>query len=199
MEPDDQIFAYEHPGELEYLNQILVPVKNFLFAKSRLSGSFDEKKAIVIDFFKKYGKRMLAVVEDPITFNELSKLNIAVVGVNKKGLNESLSATVHFMAKMKVKRVSILHSDVMVAKMPLITYDDLIVIGVDKNHTGTNFLSLPTNIEFLFQFGEDSFVKHLNYCISHDYKTLVVTYSPIGFDIDTQYDKIKAGHLKGYI
>ncbi|PID85433.1 MAG: 2-phospho-L-lactate guanylyltransferase [Chloroflexi bacterium] len=62
------------------------------------------------------------------------------------------------------------------------------IICPDETETGTNALFMPPHTDFIFQYGPNSFQKHLNEAKRLHMTTQIVSYPGICFDLDTETD-----------
>ncbi|MCG7534604.1 2-phospho-L-lactate guanylyltransferase [Pseudoalteromonas sp. OOF1S-7] len=187
---------------------VLIPIKNLKFVKSRLSShlSLGERRRIVIgmlDGLVNELKKLDAindiyiVSDDGFVIEMCRKINVSYIESNVfQGLNESIEYALSVLSKRKVSEIIILPGDLPLVNefdvLSLVNYylfnnNDVIVVP-DNKKIGTNalVLSLPTKMKM--RFGIDSFAKHVDFARSNGVKVGVFENYNISMDLDNVSD-----------
>ena len=187
----------------------IIPVKPFHKGKSRLS-------KILSDTDRNYLNQRLLINSLQVIKNVASIDNIIVVSCDLSALaiareygvhtilenrlteiNRAINRAVIWLNERKVSKVLIIPTD-----LPLIKIEDVenflqlskknpeIVIAPDHNQTGTNALLVNPLGIFQFNFGENSFVKHIEQAKAKLINIHIYHSKNIGHDLDSSEDLV---------
>lgn len=179
----------------------LTAVKSLPHCKTRLSGCLPPErrmelaatmlKHVVSVLDQARGVDQVAVVSP-----ERSALPKRVLALDDAGggLNEALSAAAREAGRNGADRLLIVHAD-----LPLLTADDVttlleasrsggLAIAPDRRGRGTNALCLAWPSQIRFEFGPDSFPRHLAQMARHGLAAAVVRLPGLAFDLDEPDD-----------
>lgn len=190
--------------------QVLLPIKDFVQAKTRLSGVLapHERRALmqamVEDVLIVLSGHpdidgVLLVSDDPAAELLAGKYGIEAVderSLGCKGLNGAITAASQLLVRQGVKSLLVMHGDV-----PLLGFEDVtemlkryqqpdidVVIAPDERGVGTNSLLFATHQMPLFQFGVDSCNKHMQSIGDSGLKVERVDRLGLAMDIDEPAD-----------
>ena len=182
----------------------IIPAKPFWRGKSRLVGILDvqERVALNRDLFEHVfdvalhthgAERTIVVTSDDQLLAQVERrLAHAVRESPNDGLNGALSLAAHHASEHGAQATVVLPSD-----LPDIGCDDIVAlrdalgptpacaIAPDISDQGTNALALsPPSADF-FQFGPQSFAKHIELARTREITTQIVRRPGLAYDLDT--------------
>jgi 2-phospho-L-lactate guanylyltransferase len=173
---------------------VLVPLKNFSDAKSRLREVLSERDVenvtqelarAVFEAVKPY--ETLVVCDD----DDVAAFAAQCGAVVFRATTRSLNGAVHeaYGSLNEYDQAIIVHADLR-APTGLGTYQPGpgITIVTDHHGTGTNVLSLPTGVDFHFSYGPGSAALHQIEALRLGIACEITTNSPWRFDVDEPDD-----------
>jgi 2-phospho-L-lactate guanylyltransferase len=189
---------------------ICVPVKPFEYGKSRLAELLSIEERIKLN--RALFSHTLTIIHQSKWLNHgivISKgseaLQIAegfgfstMVENPPYGLNRSLRKVLRDSKLELAASITIIPSD-----LPLITIEELnnlfdirvrqdgLIIVPDRKREGTNVLSVMPPDAISFQYGRDSFKKHINSARSVSIDVIIRESTSLGIDLDTEADMIE--------
>ena len=146
---------------------VLVPIRSFDDAKSRLAESLDRQTRRAL--MREMAEVVVAAAHDlpvwvvtdddevAVWAQELGALTYAV-GVN--GLNPAITVAAAAAASAGASRIIIAHADLPFAADLRVVTGTGVAVAPDRYRDGSNVMSLPTNTGFTFAYGPGSFAKH---------------------------------------
>lgn len=186
----------------------VIPVKQLAKTKTRLAAvlSAEERAALTAHLLQRLLRQIngvpqigdVVVVTRDATIREIARQHNAWVVAESEGegLNTAVSLGVKFATQQGAAFALILPSD-----LPLVTANDLswflqpdiwgetaVSICSDDENLGTNALLIPTNSDFNFFYGANSFEQHTSESARLGLPLLQKTNANIQFDIDTVKD-----------
>jgi 2-phospho-L-lactate guanylyltransferase len=177
------------------LTGVLVPIRSFDDAKSRLNDVLDHEGRIRL--MRTLAQRVVEaarglpvwVVTDDAEVAEWASHHGAVpLGVDRSGLSESVSAAMEVMRRRGFDRVIIAHAD-------LALVDDLtgmdgpgVSIAPDRHRDGSNVMCIPAGSGFRFAYGPGSFDRHVAEAKRLGLPVRVVDDPTLAIDIDEPAD-----------
>ncbi len=175
---------------------LLVPVKAFPLAKSRLATSVRPPgraalaRRMATAVLRAAGPLSKAVVcDDDRVARWAASCGAKVLWKPGLGLNAAVSAAVDDLGAAGFDEIVVAHGDLPLAK----SFDALLGFGgvtlvPDRRGSGTNVLCLPAGTTFTFRYGIDSFAKHQQEAIDAGLAVRVIPDADLGLDIDTADD-----------
>ncbi len=113
----------------------------------------------------------------------------SAVAVPEPGLDHAVREGIRHAAAAGCRHVIIAHADLPSAKdLRPAAVEGAITIVTDRHGTGTNVLSLPTDLPFDFSFGEGSARRHLIAARQTGCRTFLVDAPDLAFDVDELED-----------
>ena len=184
----------------------ILPVKLLEQTKSRLTAVLTPaERAELTQFLVKRTLTVLqnvaniqaiVIISRDLKIAQLAKNNNAYCIPEPKGggLNQAVQTGYHFVSQQNAQFAFIVPSD-----LAFLTPTDVTafiqhasptkaIIAPDQVEDGTNALLLPTNIDFLFQYGRYSFTKHINEAKRHRLTPQIIYRANLQFDLDTVRD-----------
>lgn len=146
---------------------VLVPIRSFDDAKSRLAESLDPQARRVL--MRRMAETVLAaahdlpvwvVTDDDEVVQWAQELHVRTQSVGVSGLNPAITAAAAAAASAGAARILIAHADLPYASDLRVVSGSGVVIAPDRRRDGTNVMSLPTDTGFKFAYGPGSFAKH---------------------------------------
>jgi 2-phospho-L-lactate guanylyltransferase len=148
---------------------VLVPVKAFRAAKSRLAPAVDPTTRACLA--RSMAERVLAaaaplpvavVCDDPEVAEWAADRGALVLPAPGIGLNRAVASGRAALAARGFARVAVVHSDLPAARnlAGLLGFEGLTLVP-DRHRVGTNVLCLPSALPFPFSYGPGSFERHL--------------------------------------
>ena len=146
---------------------VLVPIRSFDDAKSRLASSLDTqaRKALM----RRMAETVVAaahdlpvwvVTDDDEVANWAQALGTSSCAVGVNGLNSAMTVAAAAAADAGASRIIIAHADLPYASDLRVVTGTGVAIAPDRHRDGSNVMSLPTNTGFTFAYGLGSFAKH---------------------------------------
>lgn len=183
-------------------NIFLVPVKKFEGAKSRLSKLLTEQeriklaKYLTLNTLGKLPGDTVALVNSYDQLNWINSHGYTALYIDASSLNMTLQKTFSAIQDWGYKQLSIVPIDLLAPeKVTLLQSSNKITIVPDNRLNGTNFLSIPSGLNWRFRFGQNSFRKHLQQATLGNYVTRVVFIKGVSTDIDREEDLKFLSHL----
>lgn len=174
---------------------VLIPVKSFSLAKGRLADRLEPQQRAALA--KAMAKRVVESARPLPTFvicdNDdvaawATEVGAAVIWSPVTGLNQAVTYG-RDATRSNYKRVIIAHADLPLANdLAWVADFDGITIVQDRRGDGTNVMSVPTVVDFQFQYGEQSAARHRVEADRLQIPTLVVDDDKLGLDVDTGQD-----------
>lgn len=175
---------------------LLVPVKAFRLAKSRLAdtvvppGRAALARSMATAVVAAATPLPAAVVcDDDVVARWAASQGALVIWKPGLGLNGAVTAAVTDLADLGFDRVVVAHGD-----LPLATSFDAmldfegVTIVPDRREVGTNVMSIPTGTPFTFHYGTDSFALHKQEAERAGLAVRVLPDAHLALDIDTPDD-----------
>lgn len=177
------------------LTGVLVPVRSFQHAKSRLDGVLDAEARIRLmrDLARRVitaarGLPVWVVTDDPEVAGWSVGQGAIPLGVETDGLNESVSTALEAVRRRGFDRVIVANADLPFAD-DLTTLDGPgMSIAPDRHRDGSNVLCVPTDAGFRFAYGPGSFERHLAEAQRLGLQVRVVDDPTLAVDIDEPED-----------
>lgn len=189
----------------------LLPLKNFNFAKSRLSGllSSAERRtlflAMVRDVLSVLSKHpglngISLVSDDPyakILAKEFKVECLEEAPLNAAGLNGVVQAAVKVLSIRGIEDVMVVHGDLPMVNQAGLDYllsvhrrleNNTMTIVPDRHLTGSNCILCRPATGFSFQYGEGSLRKHVEQAKALGMDAVIERIASIEIDIDTPED-----------
>lgn len=185
---------------------VLIPVKAFTAAKTRLAGSLDpEQRARLARSMATAVVRAAAplpvtiVCDDDDVADWARAMGASVEMTPGVGLNGAVTEAVERLRARGVRRAVVAHGDLPFAKgfdhFADDPHGDEVVVVPDRRRSGTNVLSVPTDRGFGFSYGTDSLELHLAEAARLGLPVRVLTLDDLGWDIDEPDDLLVPEHL----
>ena len=190
---------------------VVIPVKAFHHAKERLSDLLTPAERIVLT--KYCADRVIAAASNFDVFVVCDDENVAqwardhkakVVWQPEVGLNAAVRRGVDF-AHARGKQLAIVsHSDLplatdftrLISAQSAETFKSSITLVPDRHEDGTNVMVLPTNFDFEFCYGKNSFTAHQQMAKKCGLSVRIVRDQSLAVDIDTADDLAFAKELE---
>ncbi len=192
---------------------MLIPVKAFARAKSRLAASLDPAqraqlaRSMATAVVRAAAPLPVTVVcDDDEVAAWATSMGASVEMTPGVGLNGAVSEAVDRLRERGVERVVIAHGDLPFAR----SFDRFVqgahdecpphppggvVIVPDRRRSGTNVLSVPTDAGFRFAYGTGSLELHLAEAARLGLATQVWSFDDLGWDVDEPEDLDAPEHL----
>ena len=192
---------------------VLIPVKAFARAKSRLAASLDPAqreqlaRSMATAVVRAAAPLPVTVVcDDDDVAAWATSMGASVEMTPGVGLNGAVSEAVDRLRARGVERVVIAHGDLPFAR----SFDRFVpgapdhrsphpangvVIVPDRRRSGTNVLSVPTDAGFRFAYGTGSLDLHLAEAARLGLPTEVWSFDDLGWDVDEPEDLEVPEHL----
>ncbi len=185
---------------------VLIPVKAFDRAKSRLASSLDPAqrarlaRAMATAVASAAAPLPVTVVcDDDDVARWAESVGASVELTPGVGLNGAVAEAVERLRVRGVARVVVAHGDLPFARSFEHFLDgagsDEIVVVPDRRRHGTNVLSVPTDAGFRFAYGSGSLDRHLAEAERLGHPVRVLTLDDLGWDIDEPEDLLVPEHL----
>ncbi|MFV0317660.1 MAG: 2-phospho-L-lactate guanylyltransferase [Microthrixaceae bacterium] len=176
---------------------VIVPLKSFESAKSRLGGHLDAAQRS--DLVRSMAATVLraahplatiVVCDDPAVASFAAAEGAHVVTTAPEGLNAALDAALRYATGVGVQRVTVVPADLPFATDldRFVGADDELVIVADRHGDGTNLLSFPAGCDLRFAFGQGSFRAHLDEAARLGLTARIVDDAAIAWDVDEPAD-----------
>lgn len=175
---------------------VVVPVKSFDVAKGRLAD------ALSVDERARLAKRMAAgviaaasplpvwvVCDDHDVAGWAVGRGAGVIWRPAAGLNPAVAAAITFLAQEGVERAVIAHGDLPLAtELAWVADFDGVTIVPDRRGDGTNVMSVPTDVGFVFSYGVGSAATHGAEAERLGLALRIAEDERLGWDVDTPDD-----------
>ncbi len=146
---------------------VLVPVRSFDNAKSRLAHSLDPqaRRALI----RRMAETVVAaahdlpvwvVTDDDEVADWAQALGSVSCAVGVSGLNPAVTAAAAAAADTGASRIIVAHADLPYATDLRVVDGTGVALAPDRHRDGSNVMSLPTNTGFVFSYGPGSFARH---------------------------------------
>ncbi|MCQ3813605.1 MAG: 2-phospho-L-lactate guanylyltransferase [Acidimicrobiia bacterium] len=174
---------------------VLVPLRSFDDAKSRLSDSFDAQQRRVL--MRQMAETVVAAAHDlPVWIvtddRDVAKwaaaLGVACVAVGVHGLNPGITIAAARATAAGFSRIIIAHADLPFATDLRVVQGSGVVIAPDRHRDGSNVMSLPSGSGFVFAYGPNSFTKHRTEASRLGLSFTEINEATLAWDIDSPND-----------
>ncbi|MEM7094118.1 MAG: 2-phospho-L-lactate guanylyltransferase [Actinomycetota bacterium] len=175
---------------------VLIPVKAFDRAKSRLAPALDPDgrtslaQRMATHVIEVQGATPVAVAcDDDLVASWATDLGARVVWCPDTDLNGAVDAGYRELTSAGVPSIAIAHSDLPGAKplAPLLGWPGVTILP-DRHRTGTNVMILPAGLDFEFAYGSGSFRLHVVEAVRHRCGLRIVHDRELAWDIDHPED-----------
>lgn len=175
---------------------VLVPVKSFSQAKTRLAPALDPlarallARSMATQVVASAAPLAVAVVCDDSDVATWARgIGALVVWEPERGLNRAVEAGVARMAAEGVLRCIVAHGDLPLARHLAFLADfDGVSIAPDHAENGTNAICVPTTAGFTFSYGPGSFTRHVVETQRLGLALRVVREATLAHDVDLPTD-----------
>ena len=175
---------------------VMIPIKSFASAKIRLSTVLDSNARA--DLAKELATSVVSACsetpvfiacEDDAVESWARNLGAEILRNPSEGLNEAVDFGFRSLKDRGFESVLITQGDLVypAGLLSLFVMEEIVIVP-DSELDGTNVLVLPTNIDFEFSYGPNSYTRHLKSATMLEAEVLVVADSPFSFDIDDPDD-----------
>lgn len=174
---------------------VLVPIRSFDDAKTRLAGRLDAgaRRRLVQRMAARVvaaaGSMPVRVVSDDPEVTAWATVHGATplaVGVN--GLNAAVTAAVEAVTSAGAGRVIVAHADLPFARDLHRVSGHGIAIAPDRARDGSNVVNVPTGVGFRFAYGPGSFERHCDEAMRLGLPFTIVDASDLAWDVDDPAD-----------
>lgn len=190
-------------------NWVVIPVKSLESGKTRLADvlSVKERKELIQKLLKrvinatrrsKFIDHCLVVSND-LEILKIARKNKAEVFLENEpiDLNNAIVSAIEHIKKHAYNKLLIIHSD-----LPLISSTDIdklinscenppcIVIASDRSNCGTNAMVVEPIDDFKFQFGQNSYKKHVEQAEKNGYTVVIYNHINTALDLDLPEDLV---------
>ncbi len=146
---------------------VLVPIRSFDDAKSRLAESLDPqaRRALMLQMAETvvaaaHDLPVWVVTDDDEVTAWATELSTSTFAVGVNGLNPAIAVAATAAARAGASRILIAHADLPFASDLRVVTGTGVAIAPDRHRDGSNVMSLPTNTGFTFSYGPGSFERH---------------------------------------
>ena len=174
---------------------VLVPIRSFDAAKSRLSTVLDEvgrrtlARSMAAAVVAAAGELPVFVVtDDDEVAHWAEQSGAAVVAPAIRGLNESVQAALAVRREAGDTRVIVAHADLPLATDLALVTGPGVAIAPDRRSDGSNVLSVPTDAGFRFNYGPGSYEAHRREAARCRLPVTVVHDPGLSLDVDHPED-----------
>lgn len=194
-------------GRSQHKTAVLVPVKPFGMAKSRLADacSASERAMMAKSMLRtviKAAQGLRVAIIAPTTAHDVRRFALIngarfFAEPEGSGLNGAVQSGVGQLANLGYNRIIIAHSDLPLATdMRWLSDTDGIILVADRTAHGTNAISIPADIGFRFSYGPGSLERHKREAerLGYDAK-VIVDPDGLSLDVDDPIDARRAGLL----
>ena len=177
------------------LTGVLIPIRSFDDAKSRLDGVLDGEARI--ELMRTLAERTAAaarglpvwiVSDDPDVAAWAPTRGAIPLAVDCEGLNESVSAARDVLRRRGFDRAIVAHADLARARDLAVVDGPGFAIAPDRHRDGSNVVSIPLDADFRFAYGPGSFERHLAEAERVGLPIRVVDEPTLAVDIDEPDD-----------
>ena len=174
---------------------VIVPIRSFKGALSRLAGILDEPRCR--DLMRLMAARVLSAAEplpvhvatdDAEVAAWATKLGAAVVPAGRPGLTTAVSMAVDHLASAGIERAVVAHADLALARTLRPAVGPGLTIVGDRRRDGSNVVCVPTAAGFRFSYGPGSFGRHVAEAERLGLDVSVVEDDSLSVDIDHPED-----------
>lgn len=146
---------------------VLVPIRSFDDAKSRLADVLDRAArqeltrsmaAAVVSAARELPVFVVTDDEDVARWAEATGADVIAPGI--QGLNESVQVAMEARRTAGDQRVIVAHADIPLATDLGVVTGRGVAIAPDRHGDGSNVLSVPTDVGFIFCYGIGSYEAH---------------------------------------
>ena len=174
---------------------VLIPIRSFDDSKSRLAGALDHEArrhltmrmaAQVIAAARDLPVRI--VTDDSGVVDWAHNQGVGVLSVGEQGLNPSVAAAVAHAARVGYRRAIVAHADLPAAHDLSVMDGPGVCIAPDRARDGSNVMCVPTDADFEFAYGPESFRRH---CVEAERLGLTLTVvddDSLAWDVDDPDD-----------
>ena len=179
----------------------IVPVRSLADGKRRLAGIMEETERAAlnerflihtIDLAAALPGLTILVSLDPAVVAHPAAADTVHVADPGRGLNAAIVAGRTHARRQGAERIVVLPSDLPMARpedvSALVESRSAVAIAPDRRRQGTNGLCLPTDLDFAFKFGPESFMAHVAEAERLGIAPDVIENRRLAFDIDTPED-----------
>lgn len=171
---------------------VLVPVKAFDDAKGRLQPALAEatrsslarRMATELVRAQRTTNVVVACDDDEVA-DWADSLGASIAWCPGTGLNGAVQQGFAELRAAHYRWVAVAHSDLPLASSlhPLLGWCGVTLVP-DRHRSGTNVIVLPTDIDFRFAYGTDSFARHVTEAVRHRRGLRVVHDARLAWDVD---------------
>jgi 2-phospho-L-lactate guanylyltransferase len=172
----------------------VVPLKPFDVAKDRLrQGGVNDVTALASDLatgvIRSCAPRRVVVLSESESVTRFARdLGVEVLESTATNLNEAVQSAYERLSE-HFERIIVVHGDLREpAGLGAFYPDSGVTIVTDHLSRGTNVLVVPTGLDFLFHYGEDSADLHRREADRLGLRVRTITDSPWRFDVDEPGD-----------
>lgn len=177
---------------------VLIPVKSFDLAKGRLAERLSpEERARLARAMARRVIRAAAPLPVWVVCDDAEVADLAIAsGASvlwraSRGLNVAVTEGRDFVRDEGIERLVVAHADLPLASdLSWVAGGDGITIVRDRRQDGTNVLSLPTSIPFVFHYGPGSSAAHEAEAERHGIVARVIDDPDLGWDVDVPEDLV---------
>ncbi len=174
---------------------MLVPIRSFDGAKSRLADSLDpqERRALIRRMAETvvtaaHDLPVWVVTDDDEVAGWAQALGALSCAVGVIGLNPAVTAAAAAAADAGASRIIIAHADLPYASDLRVVTGTGVAIAPDRHRDGSNVMSLPTNTGFVFAYGPGSFKRHRAESARLGLDFTEIDDASLGWDVDSPAD-----------
>ncbi len=174
---------------------VLVPIRSFDDAKSRLADVLDGDarqelaRSMAAAVVAAAGDLPVFVVTDDESVAHWAEATGAgVIAPGVQGLNESVQAATEIRRWAGDQRIIVAHADLPLATDLGVVTGQGVAIAPDRHGDGSNVVSLPTDIGFVFRYGVGSFEAHRREAARCRQPVTVIHDSGLSLDVDHPED-----------
>jgi len=184
--------------------EVLVPIKAFKYAKSRLSDTISDYQRSQL--MKRMAYNVLSaagglptwvVCDNDAVATWATNVGTSVLFQSAVDLNETIQLAVEQRRLEGVRRVIVAHGDLpLLSKLERFSDVDGVVAVAGQTDFGTKVLSVPTTDGFRFSYGQSSVIAHSSEAKRCNLAFKTIRDPEMGFDINTPEDlyRLKQEH-----
>ncbi|MCB0975235.1 MAG: hypothetical protein KDB86_11860 [Actinobacteria bacterium] len=174
---------------------VVVPIRSFASAKTRLSTIFDDVERRAIAEFLAWQvvtaapTRSVVISGDDEVLKWAQALSAETLR-DDSSLDRAATVGAEFAYRLGAARTIISHADLVgpVDFSPHVTVTDQTALTPCRHGTGSNVISFPSADIPRFAYGKDSARRHLDLWASQGRDTTIVSADGLAFDLDTDFD-----------
>lgn len=174
---------------------VLIPIRSFDDSKSRLADALDpdERRRLTMWMALRVvhaaGDLPVHVVTDDADVVEWAHGHgVEVMTVDRVGLNPSVTAAVEQAERVGFERAIVAHADLPAATDLSVVDRPGVCIAPDRAHDGSNVMCVPTDREFEFAYGPDSFSRHCAEAERLGLPLTIIDDDSLAWDVDDPAD-----------